>query len=952
MFNSIFRKIYWKEFRTLWPLWMAVAVLYMFIVMAAWFATYDEPTQVDARNYGIFLVAAMLPALYGLGSAGTQFAWELESGMFKRLRSLPATSGQVAWAKLAWTISSTILLGVTLWGASYLMTGGKAISSQTLWAFANVYSFAALEAIAWGAIVSLRSRSPLIATIIAGTVGMMAFGFEMAICQLAKFSGVVGSKEQWATYAAAWPIRLMVLLPLTLAVIYLARHWFDYWRNQESQGSEHDSLFDMENYIPKTYITGDGGFTALCQQCWHRNKKIWFITSLLPITGLCLGALFSLDSSSADALIILPLWGLAFACTIVASNTFGADQSDQGFRFFAHHGIKTSKVWFSRLLVSGLFFSILWCIGIAIFCSKKMQVPEFLEYLGIVFAFGLALGSCLFMIGMFFSILCKSRVLAWTWTFGVSIGCWSLIVFLWLFQVSVLLILILVLGLMLCSYLGLADKIHERSGLRTWLKKLSPLAVCIIIFIGLTITLRVQSIPDVEIEPKMIADYEQAWKSPESTQLLEELRSLKDFGSQSVKEVDSPPQWLQPEAQADIYEPLVVSPPKFNDFSSILSDSNLNKLLRVANSSKEPDWSQLMDWNTSDEKRKTVEHLTRLRHCLFNTAEYYSRTGEPEKSLDCLLAAIRLSPPWNKTSTATIVFDLMPQWSIGPGVTPELIQQAIQRIVAVPSTNIDLQRTLIAKYLQTQEVLNDMDLLQKRMGSDHRMLFTILPWELARVKRISKLSVMHSIKSTSFWEQGSRFGFGYSDLAQKREEISSIDLVLDKTREGILDDIAVNYEILFPAYYEDYEDFRAMELFRRLAITSLAIRAYQLQHDGALPKALYNATEMLTDHLYVTMPGGPTFDFREEGFEEDTYLQPGLNFTDYKRPGLVDNVSLSGIPCIVLDRDTLTGHQSLDAFSEENDNLLLNLPEQQFYSLPTVYPLPFGEKKHEGKKEE
>ncbi|MGD9126105.1 MAG: hypothetical protein PVH19_01895 [Planctomycetia bacterium] len=969
MLDATFRKLFWKEFRMLWPLWIAVVILGTLIDLGIFLLFEGTPERMHSV---LFVCAGLMPILYATGSAGTQFAWELERGTFQRLQMLPVTARKVIWSKLAWTLASTVLLFAAMWGISFLFSGCDMNAAKLNGSFFKIYPLGVLEFIAWGMFFSMRSRSPLLATIQAGFIASLIFGVLTTTYGLT-FDKKMYGEVLFGVYQDVWPYRLGILLLLSAILFRMASNWFDHWRRVESREREELRLF-ATTACRKNYLHGDHGFLALCQQNWRQNRSLYlpFSISLLLLIIFCVLWLTTPLHNMIIGEVLASLWGLYgfLAITLIPSSIFGADQAHHGFRFFAHHGISPKKVWFSRLLAPSFLFFVL-CGSLGSMLLFQVKGIELRENLIMLKAAPLIILCCL-MSGAFFSILCKSRVLAWLWTF-IGVYGFIIIASLLLEQYPVgnaWALLLPLAAFTVAGYWGVADHIHNRSRQRVWIKRIVLFSGCLIAFVATTIYQRATLFPDVELPKSQVAYYEQTWKSPESEQLLEELTSLCHRSVTTVK-TERPLDWLK--ANGQLYPPSTSD--DFNGQASILDSGTLTKVFRIAHSEHSVDWLKLhYIMGESDPKlEKTRTALIHLINELIYTANYYSQAGKPKKSLDCLLAAIRLSPPWERAHTSTVVFDLLPRWSIGPGITPELLQKAIQRIAKLPPPANDIQCLILAECYYYQKMLDDPKQIERRADPTHNTIFAWMPWERARIKRLVKNSTQSEIDYIAHWKS-------YLQSKDPDYRQNPMGWYLDSPYYnkwiehwgGIFYSVDLHYRNAMVDLHRTVSKLWEAELFQRLALTSLAIRAYQLEHDGQLPKTLDELPSIprpysmeisgpqaandaplrarsleiiIQDFHYRFMPAGPAFGFRAEGFHETTCFRPGVVHRNtgpfYSQSFLTSD--LAGTPCLILDQGTF-----FRVYGSFGDHLRSNRSrdeispfDKQPFPPPTLYPLPF-----------
>ncbi|MCL2624364.1 MAG: ABC transporter permease, partial [Planctomycetaceae bacterium] len=209
--------LFWKEYRQQILLLVAIFVLGMFFQLAACLSAAFSPSmQPSFWTLGMFVTA-----LYAAGAAGILFSREHDEKTFGFLRSLPITADTILVGKLAWLLSSTLLLAAVMGVESLLWVGlaGTGDSGESIF---GVMGVAVIEALCWGVFWSVRTRSQLsalLATFFSASIG----AYCVSVCWNSMISQP--SQEIMTVYAAAAPWRLLLAAVIGTIAVRDARKW-------------------------------------------------------------------------------------------------------------------------------------------------------------------------------------------------------------------------------------------------------------------------------------------------------------------------------------------------------------------------------------------------------------------------------------------------------------------------------------------------------------------------------------------------------------------------------------------------------------------------------------------------------------------------------------------------------------------------------------------------------
>ncbi len=346
MNDAIFWRLVWKEYRLQRAFWLSIAAMTIAAqLLTVVFAAGEE------RLTWLFGLALGFSALYALGCGATLFATEHEVGTFEFQRTLPISAGRLFAGKLLFAILSIPSLIALLWLAAATLAGGHVPALQehaTAWA---LWGFAAVELLVWGILFSLLTSQPLKAAILGIAAASVAIHLAAADFVGADVSRYWDSE----TYAAALPARAVVAALVATVDVAIGLRWLRLpAAGQERRAGLRSGRSTVSMHAPADVAwRGQRGTLALLWQHWRQSARMMAIVAgaALLTAWMTLWAIRTLNGVNeyrllvSAALLIGGMFGVG---------TFLPDQQLAGFRFFAEHGVRPRRVWFTRQLLWSL----------------------------------------------------------------------------------------------------------------------------------------------------------------------------------------------------------------------------------------------------------------------------------------------------------------------------------------------------------------------------------------------------------------------------------------------------------------------------------------------------------------------------------------------------------------------------------------------------------------------
>src|SRR5690606_38493012 len=156
MFDIGFSRIVWKEFRTQWHVWSALAI--GAFVFQALFLLFGREFQSDQPNYPLE-IALVLTACYALTGVAILYAGEREERTDELLQQLPLPPGRLFWGKVCFAVLSVLMFALVVFalgfGVKVVAPYGSARISDTWGQHALGFLQGAAGLVLWGLFFSL-----------------------------------------------------------------------------------------------------------------------------------------------------------------------------------------------------------------------------------------------------------------------------------------------------------------------------------------------------------------------------------------------------------------------------------------------------------------------------------------------------------------------------------------------------------------------------------------------------------------------------------------------------------------------------------------------------------------------------------------------------------------------------------------------------------------------------
>src|SRR5262245_41632889 len=334
MVSRMLSRLWWKEVRQFWPIWvfLTLAAVVTQVLVLYYFGK-------DART-GILVVFAMgWTCLYAFAVAAAAFSGEREARTLSLLDTLPVTRWKVWVAKWSFALLTTIGLGLGLLSIAWLGTQRWEIGPTSFgWAvFAGLVIL--VEVVGWGLFWSALLKSALAAAVLAICTTMLAIPVLDVIRNLDR------------ELSMARPVQLAVAVAATLAsALFFIRSGpprrpvlgraFRVRRVRRAESPD-----EAEALVPRS-----AWLHAAHSLAWQTLREIRRVWWRIVLVGLVLPSLLWQLLPALDTYLFMGF--LALGAGIMAGvSVFGSENRQQTQRFLAHHGVSPGLTWVVKMMV-------------------------------------------------------------------------------------------------------------------------------------------------------------------------------------------------------------------------------------------------------------------------------------------------------------------------------------------------------------------------------------------------------------------------------------------------------------------------------------------------------------------------------------------------------------------------------------------------------------------------
>lgn len=868
MNDAIFWRLVWKEYRLQRAFWLSIAGMTITAqLLTVVFAAGEE------RLTWLFGLALGFSALYALGCGATLFATEHEVGTFEFQRTLPISAGRLFAGKLLFAILSIPSLIALLWLAAVTLAGGHLPALREHVAAWELWGFAAVELLVWGVLFSLLTTQPLKAAIL----GIAAASVAIHLIATNFIAADVDRYWEAQTYAAALPARAVVAALVAMVDLAIGLRWLQLpGSRQRLAGLSTGERTAAAHALAGVASGRRGGTAALLWQHWRQSARTMAVVAGAAVLAawLTLWAIRTLAWADEYRLLVSAaiLIGAMFGV-----GTFLADQQQSGFRFFAEHGVRPRRVWFTRQLLWSLPLLPLAALGVLAVLTMSPHPDDHNWWLvygeqyqswGMArFPWPTAIGRAARLVGFlavaysaaqFSSLLFRSGFLAGFFAilFSSLLGGWALLMMElgvpWIWSV-----LPIPLVLLAATLVRSSDWMLERHTGRAWLKlalivglPLVAIAVCVPLH-------RAHEIPASPWLATALADYTRPMTATEKGTLELYRRAWEVYTPR--EKVDVPGLLASPDREPTAEEQA--------QRSAAYLSANEEALRLTLQASR-----QQADFFTPSGDDTLLRRVSSLASLVVDSGGALQDEGKLDEALDRYLTAIRISRQLRQRASTFHYADraeeyasqVLVQWAAAADQSPERIKRSIEAYQEHSQDLPAADEVLKSQWVVLRRAIEgDPEAIETVTGvrtSDHpaareyvdtivrraALFDRLAPWEVARARR----AVDHRTAEALFRKTNPEFIYHVVEPDRRWYEYRRTTPLLR--------------EFDWRGAEEVRGDALESETRRRATLVLLALEAWKAEH-GELPDSLDPLVGTYLKELPVDPYRYQPFEYRPQG---------------------------------------------------------------------------------------
>jgi ABC-type transport system involved in multi-copper enzyme maturation permease subunit len=848
----MYARLWWKDARQLWPIWAFLAVA---AAIGQWLALKFWPSA--TQPMGLSLLALMWASFYAIASGAAAFAGEREADTLRLLDIMPVARPVTWTGKVSFALLTTIVLVCLLLAMAALgMSRRAAPHGATFLTFRDGVSLAVvvLEGLAWGLFWSALLSSALsaaVAAIFCTGVSWIVLLAKLdtalaelsdALRQLALWQSGIALVAMAASYLLfTWrgrPNRLRVALRSPVVVA-----WTGFRRPKPARPQlDLPDLFRLPRAPSAVSSDAPAGFsTASIRRPWFRtwflaaralawetvreSGKTWFLLGLCGLLGVLPSLLAGGPSVNSVEYVVFADIVIALAAGV---RVFGVENRAGTQRFLNYHAAHPRLIYLIKVAVWCVGLAAIWGLQVIAVATLPQPVPSRDQLillagalaLPIVFTFSVA-QLCGMVIRRGITALIAAMILTAGLAAPLVVGISTLIMPLWA-------PLVIAFALLAVSWTWSRDWVQSRPAPGRWLRLGLLLLGSLSSVFAAYASYRVLSVPsDSSIAvPQRWVEAARPMPAPERN--AAEL--YREAGRRViVRDPSKPAQLVKQNSEALELARHAAAQPEcwFGVFDGLSAGNGLDAVLmdRLA---------ELVVLDTSQQEQNgNLDAAWDDIVLLFGMARQLSEGTGGTRSLAA----------WSIERDA---LGLALAWTIAPKQTPERLHAALAAYRALPGM-VQFGDVAQSEASLTEKILSlPTDDLRSRLiatqGDESWQAAWVdvitLPWEVARARRVARV-----------------FASAYSQTAAQqpfqRLVRSSDQRFLPEFNDALVTTpLAARLLVNMGPYIESSD---RNEVGRRALVQVLALRAWQLRHDGRMPDRL----DQLVPEELPSLPDDP-----------------------------------------------------------------------------------------------
>jgi hypothetical protein len=893
-------RLWWKETRLFWPLWLCVAV---FAAATQWLLL--KVGVEEARIGMLSTVALGWTVLYAFAVSSAAFAGERETNTLVLLDVLPVSRSMLWRSKLGFALASTFGLALVL---MLMASAGTVQRNADFFGYESIligFGSLLIETVAWGLFWSAIAGDALTAAVLAvatvGAISALLSGPQLDVL-LAEWlvgqngRGVLPSSRDFSLAnpvlltATALPRLAIALVAVALSRALIVR------RPRPNRPLRVQPVAPTPGPQPLRRTR----FAVARRLTWQTLREAWRVWRILVPIAIGVTVLMLRNSPGRDSLAgVIYLVGSAVSL-IAGVNVFAADNRGRTARFYCHHGVRPAAVWLVKETI--------WGAGLAGFLFLLLFVP-LLFYHSIS---GLDLSLALLVI---VNVFCIGQLCGLLIRRGITAAAVAFLLALLLVPPQIVLLeydfvprwtgALIPLILLGVSWAWSGEWMLDRPEPSRWVKLGMLLAVPFALLVAGFIAYRGWSLPDIG----------------------------RPFPRSEVALAPIPPD----ENAAEVYQRAMEAP----GFSTTVTRSREfgEDLERVLKEGWDPKASSLVGWwEKNQETIATIRRAAAMPRAQFQRVERmtYETTfppvlqsvgmpslarlmaldarerlarGDVAGACDDIRVILRMAEqvgqgpvPFIQALIASNIhsqaMNLAMDWVEDPHQTADLLRKAREELPPLPKPSMVLkaESTILDQTLRPpaddlRTVLHDVGGNRAKAGPLERSVYFLLlapPWERQRAIRLNRLLTADLLQYIDR-EPSQRRALALSN----RYVAPVIDLdwppnrpvwrlsasALERAQAG-----TPLLHFLWPNFGALTDTINRQEVLRRAFVLRSALRSWQLKHGGKLPESLGELVPSELPRLPLDPYSGESFRYIRSG---ERNLVPFLPEGRATRPVLI-----------------------------------------------------------------
>jgi hypothetical protein len=877
----MFARLWWKDARQFGPAWGLIALASLGGYLLA--VRYVE--SADGRNGVIYAITLLGSFLYAVAIATAALAGERENRTLRLLDSLPAPRGTLWDGKASFALATSMALTLLLLGSAALALDPETSDDHSAPAIAVGVLGMIVEAVGWGLFWSSLLNHVLAAAVLA------------VCCLMGALPLLHPTGLEPSDLARAAPWRLLIGLGSAGAsrLIFLRsgppiRSWWPA-RSPRARIRTRTTPPKPEPTDEIATLPGErlalGWPRAARSLAWQATREAHAAFPFLLLLGVGLPGVIAIISwvwyRTAEDVTLLMFCNLLVAL-LAGVGVFNAEQRGQSFRMLAHHGVRPALIWPIKVLawLLGLAAIGVLCLGllsISLFAPRSNSVAspsELIMYaivLSYCFAVGLLSGMAIRR-GITAAMVAVLAVCASAASFGV-LGAAGLLSVWWLATLPV--------ALLAVSWAWTGPWLLDRPGPGKWLRLLGLLGLLALVELPLYAGIRAWGVPDGgPIPDELLARLDDSpIPSGEDAAPLyaEAARDLTPMWQALIPEDpgegtgmgavmgEPPPEMLtdlDPAYQAPVklipqviqlgWDPEAEAPPAWLEKNAGVLD-----LIRQASTRPRARFGSVEGLTLVNRDGNyvagDVPPLYPMAQLIALSARQKQHEGDLDAAWSELLVLFRISRQRAEPMTSAMMIDLLGiestalglamAWAMDDGQTPELLRKAGDDLAGLPpppdpmlviaveqrvaEQTLDLPRSTLRDELTGSYLANSG---RPGLTAGAWASAVTTPWEISRARRAFR----------ALFDEA------------RAEEVQGVPAMgeggpMNRMEEALILTSTPLVPWLLPSIDPAILYDQRNEVARRALPQILALRAWQLWHDGRLPDRLEDLVPSELDRL-------------------------------------------------------------------------------------------------------